>query len=133
MAQEFPAPSVEELFKDFLNESPDHPENHDVIDVDSVETQMMIRQHIQKQQIDLTALSDGDDDDFGNDDCNNNDDDDEIKHDVIEMKEESKVVVAAQYQQLLELNDQKLSRIFKNLTSIIGLVYSIYVYICQRQ
>ena len=125
MAKEFAAPSAEELFKDFFDEAPDH--HPDVIDVDSAETQMMIRQHIQKQQIDLTAFSDGDDDDDGNDNCNNNDDD-EIKHEVIEMKQQNKAVVASQYQQLLELNDQKLSRILQNLTSIIGLVY-IYIFV----
>ena len=130
MAKEFQAPSAEELFKDFFEESPDHHLNHGVIDVDSAETQMMIRQHIQKQQIDLTGLSDGDDDD-GNDNCNNNDDD-EIKHDAIEMKQPNKNVVATQYQQLLELNDQKLCRILQNLTSIIGLVYMV-VYICSTQ
>ena len=125
MAKEFPAPSVDELFKDFFNDSTDKKYD-DVIDVDSAETQMMVREHIQKQQIDLTILSDDDDNNNDNNDDNNHIH--ESKQDITKMKQQNKIEIANKYRDLLKLNDNKLSKIVRNLTGMIGLLYA-YIYI----
>ena len=125
MAKEFPAPSVGESFKDFFNDSTDE-KHDDVTDVDSAETQMMVREHIQKQQIDLTILSD--DDDNKNDDNDDNNYIHESKQDITKMKQQNKIEIVNKCRDLLELNDNKLSKIAQNLTGMIGLLYaSMYI------